>query len=83
VSGIGHNGQIKSFVDRIERLMDEKDGLANDIRDVFTEAKDSDLDVKVLRRVIRERAKDQAARRTENETFDTYWAALNGMSDLA
>ena len=39
------------------------------------------LDVKVLRRVIRERAKDQVARRAENETFDAYWTALN-MGDL-
>ena len=82
MSGIGHNGQIKSFVERIERLSDEKDGLAQDIRDVYTEAKESDLDVKVLRRVIRERAKDQAKRRSEEETFDEYWAAL-GMANLA
>ncbi len=82
MSGIGHNGQIKSFVERIERWADDRDGLAQDIRDVYKEAKDSGLDVKVLRRVIRERAKDQAVRRAEDEKFDEYWVAL-GMADLA
>jgi uncharacterized protein (UPF0335 family) len=82
MSGIGHNGHLKSYVERIERLMDEKDGLARDIRDVFAEAKDLDIDVKILRRVIRERAKDQAARRAEEAKFEEYWVLL-GVGDLA
>jgi uncharacterized protein (UPF0335 family) len=80
LSEIGHNGQLKSFVERIESLEAEKKALATDIRDVYAEAKD-DLDVKVLRRVIRERAKDQTARKIEEVVFAEYWALLN-MGDL-
>jgi uncharacterized protein (UPF0335 family) len=78
MSEVGHNGMVKSFV---ERLADECDGLKQDIRDVYAEAKESDLDVKALRRVIRERAKDQFKRKAEDEKFDEYWVAL-GMADL-
>jgi uncharacterized protein (UPF0335 family) len=62
---IGHNStpgastdELKSYVDRIERLAEEKAGIAEDIRSVYGEAKDKGVDVKALRAVIKRRAQD-------------------------
>jgi uncharacterized protein (UPF0335 family) len=69
-------GQLKSFVERIERLEEEKKGLADDIRDVFAEAKGQGFDTKVLRQVIRLRKKDTAERQEEEALLDLYMHAL-------
>jgi uncharacterized protein (UPF0335 family) len=62
---IGHNStpsvstdELKSYVDRIERLSEEKANIAEDIRSVYAEAKAKDVDVKALRAVIKRRAQD-------------------------
>jgi uncharacterized protein (UPF0335 family) len=71
--------KLKSYVDRIERLMEERDGILADIRDIYTEAKGHDVVPKVLRKVIvRRRAKDKAALLLEDDLLDTYLAALDG-----
>lgn len=86
MTGIGHNsvagGQLKSFIERIERLTEEKKELADDIRDVFAEAKGSGFDTKIMRRAIRERKMDKAVRDEGEALFDLYWHAL-GMADIA
>ena len=75
---VGHNssGNVKSIVERIERLTDERSVISLDIREVYKEAKSNGFDTKALRRVIRERAKDQNKRREENALFEAYAAAL-------
>lgn len=69
-------GQLKSFVERIERLEEEKKGIADDIRDVFAEAKAQGFDTKIMRQVIRLRKKDSAERQEEEALLDLYMHAL-------
>ncbi len=70
------HAQLKSVVERIERLEEEKAALAGDIKDVFNEAKANGFDVKALRKVIRLRKQDASARREEEAILATYMAAL-------
>jgi len=69
-------GQLKSFVERIERLEEEKKGISDDIRDVFAEAKGQGFDTKVMRQVIRLRKKEPAERQEEEALLDLYMHAL-------
>jgi uncharacterized protein (UPF0335 family) len=69
-------GALKSFVERIERLEEEKKTLGDDIKDVYAEAKANGFDVAILRQVIKLRKQD-ADERSEQETLlDLYLAAL-------
>ncbi len=73
-------GQLRSFIERIERLEEEKKGIADDIRDVFAEAKGNGFDTKVMRQVIRLRKKDVAERQEEEALLDLYLHALGMLS---
>lgn len=75
--------QLKSFVERIERLEEEKKGIADDIRDVFAEAKGQGFDTKVMRQVIRLRKKDVAERQEEEALLDLYLHALGMAPETA
>jgi uncharacterized protein (UPF0335 family) len=68
--------QLKSFVERIERLEEEKAALAGDIRDVYSEAKGNGFDTKIMRKVISLRKKDFAEREEEEAVLDLYLKAL-------
>jgi uncharacterized protein (UPF0335 family) len=68
--------QLKSIVERIERLEEEKAGIASDIRDIFAEAKGNGYDVKTLRKVIVLRKQDAAERDEQEHLLDTYKRAL-------
>jgi uncharacterized protein (UPF0335 family) len=70
---------LKAFVERVERLEEEKKALADDIRDVYAEAKANGLDVKALRAIVRLRKQDADERREHEAILDTYMHAL-GMS---
>ena len=69
-------GQLRSFIERIERLEEEKKALSDDIRDVFAEAKGNGFDTKVMRQVIRLRKKEPAERQEEEAVLDLYMQAL-------
>jgi len=69
-------GQLRSFIERIERLEEEKKGISDDIRDVFAEAKGNGFDVKVMRQVIRLRKKEPSERQEEEAILDLYMHAL-------
>ncbi len=69
-------GQLRSFIERIERLEEEKKTIADDIKEVFAEAKGTGFDVKAMRTLIRLRKKDQAERQEEEAILDLYMAAL-------
>jgi uncharacterized protein (UPF0335 family) len=75
-AGTAASKQLKSFVERIERLEEEKKGIADDIRDVFAEAKGQGFDTKIMRQVIRLRKKDTAERQEEEALLDLYLHAL-------
>ena len=68
--------QLKAIVERVERLEEEKKAIADDIRDVFAEAKGNGFDVKALRTVIRLRKQDKQEREEQEAILDTYLQAL-------
>ena len=73
--------QLKAFVERIERLEEEKKATADDIRDVYAEARGTGFDVKALRTIVKMRKQDADERREQEEVVDTYLHAL-GMLPL-
>lgn len=68
--------QLRSLVERIERLEEEKKSIADDIKDVYGEAKANGYDTKVLRKVIAIRKQDQNVRLEQEAVLDTYLHAL-------
>ena len=72
--------QLKVFVERIERLEEEKKATSDDIRDVYAEAKGTGFDTKALRTIVRLRKLDMDERREQQEVLDTYLHAL-GMAN--
>jgi uncharacterized protein (UPF0335 family) len=68
--------QLKSLVERIERLEEEKTALVADIREVYSEAKGFGFDIKVMRQVVRLRKLDRADRQEQEAVLDLYLAAL-------
>lgn len=68
--------QLKAIVERIERLEEEKKTIADDIRDVFAEAKGNGFDVKALRTIIRMRKMDANERAEQETILETYLQAL-------
>jgi len=69
-------GQLRAFIERIERLEEEKKTIADDIKEVYAEAKGTGFDTKAVRTIIRLRKKDQAERQEEDAILDLYMAAL-------
>lgn len=80
MSEIGSNSiaaeKLKSIIDRAERLLDEKKGIADDIRDVFAEAKSAGLDPKTIRAIIKLRALDAATRDEQDAILHAYMRAI-------
>ena len=69
-------GQLKSIIERIERLEQEKSEIAEQIKEVFAEAKCNGFDVKILRKVVRIRKQDRAKRLEEEAILDLYLSAM-------
>lgn len=90
-SEIGHNSgetvggiageALQQYVDRIERLEEEKKALAEDIKQVYAESKACGFDDKILRKIIAIRKKDRDAYKEEKEILSLYGRAL-GMTDI-
>ena len=70
------NNQLKSIIERIERLEEERKALADDIKDVLTEAKSNGYEPKIIRKVIALRKMDPAEREQLQLMIETYMAAL-------
>ena len=68
--------RLRSFLERVERLEEEKKGLADDIKDVYAEAKGEGYETKVLRQIIRLRKMDKADRQEQEALLDLYLSAL-------
>lgn len=68
--------QLKSFIERVERLEEEKKAIADDIKDVFAEAKANGFDVKALRAILKIRKEDVDERREHEAIVDLYLQAL-------
>lgn len=76
VFGGNASAQLTSVVERIERLEEEKRELADDIKEVYAEAKSNGFDTATIRKAIRIRAMDPAKRAEAEAMLDTYLAAL-------
>lgn len=68
--------ELRQFIERIERLEEEKSTLQGDIKEVYEEAKDRGYDTKAIRSIVRLRKKDPDERQEEEAILDTYRAAL-------
>jgi uncharacterized protein (UPF0335 family) len=68
--------QLKAFVERVERLEEEKKAIADDIKDVYAEAKGNGFDVKALRTIVRMRKQDTDERKEHEAILDVYLQAL-------
>jgi uncharacterized protein (UPF0335 family) len=82
----GHNSgitgeRLKSFIERVERLEEEKAALAADIKDVYAEAKSAGFDVKIMRQVVRIRKQDPQDRREQEKLLELYMSALGMLAD--
>lgn len=75
VGGIGAE-QLRSYIERIERLEEEKAALAADIREVYAEAKGNGFETKVMRQVVKLRKMDSSDRQEQEELLDLYKRAL-------
>jgi uncharacterized protein (UPF0335 family) len=69
-------GQLKSLIERVERLEEEKGALAADIREVYSEAKGHGFDTKIMRQVVRLRRLETSERQEQEAVLDLYLAAL-------
>jgi uncharacterized protein (UPF0335 family) len=72
-------GRLKSFIERIERLEEDKAAIAADMKEVFAEAKGEGFDTKIMRKVVRLRKQDKAKRMEEEAILDLYLSAIGGL----
>ena len=75
VGGIAGD-RLKSFIERIERLEEEKKGIADDVKDVYAEAKSNGYDTKTMRAIVRLRKMETHARQEADALLETYRQAL-------
>ncbi len=70
--------QLRGFIDRIERLEEEKKGIAEDIKEVYAQAKSVGFDTKIMRKVITLRKMDTQDRQEQETLIDVYMHAIDG-----
>jgi uncharacterized protein (UPF0335 family) len=75
-SNMVDGGRLRSFVERIEKLEEEKRAIADDIKDVYAESKGVGYDAKVIRKIVSMRKQDKHKRKEEEEILDLYLSAL-------
>lgn len=81
-AGLGHNSggvsgdRLKSFIERVERLTEEKTAISEDIKDCYGEAKATGFDVKIMRKIVSLRKTSLEARREASELLEVYAAAI-------
>ena len=69
--------QLRLFIERIERLEEDKSHIQGDLKDVYAEAKGEGFDVKVMRKVVRRRKQDRAKLQEEESLIELYEAGIN------
>jgi uncharacterized protein (UPF0335 family) len=73
---------LKQYIERLERLEEEKTAMLADIRDVFAEAKGHGFDIKIMRQVLKQRKMDRAKREEEEALLEIYKRALGMVPDF-
>ena len=79
MSAAGHNSaddRLRLLIERVERLEEEKKGIADDIKDVYAEAKATGYDAKIMRKIVALRKMDADKRREQEAVLDLYKSAL-------
>lgn len=81
---IGDNAgsRLMGFVERIERLEEERKGLGDDVKDIYAEAKGIGFDTKIIRKVINRRKMTKDKRQEEDHLLDTYECALENLNNM-
>lgn len=79
VSGVSGT-RLKSFIERVERLEEEKKAISEDVRDVYAEAKGTGFDPRVMRKIVSLRKTNLEKRREEQELLELYMSAI-GMAE--
>lgn len=74
--------QLKAYIERVEKLEEDKKAIADDIKDVYAEAKANGFDVKALRSIVKMRKQDADERREQEAILETYLHALGMLADL-
>ena len=77
--GATAQGKLKSLIERIERLEEDKAAVATDLKEVYAEAKGEGFDTKIIRKVIRLRKADAAKRSEEEALIELYITAIGGL----
>jgi uncharacterized protein (UPF0335 family) len=77
--GATAQGKLKSIIERIERLEEDKVAVSSDLKEVYAEAKGEGFDTKIIRKVIRLRKQDSAQRQEEEALIDLYISAIGGL----
>ncbi|HEY5288758.1 MAG TPA: DUF2312 domain-containing protein [Caulobacteraceae bacterium] len=77
--GASAQGKLKSLIERIERLEEDRKAVGADLKEVYGEAKGEGFDAKILRKVVRLRALDSAKRQEEEALIDLYISAIGGL----
>ena len=72
-------GKLKSLIERIERLEEDKAAVASDLKEVYDEAKGEGFDTKIIRKVVRLRKQDTAKRAEEEALIELYISAIGGL----
>ena len=72
-------GKLKSLIERIERLEEDKASVAGDLKEVYAEAKGEGFDTKIIRKVVRLRKADAAKRSEEEALIELYLTAIGGL----
>lgn len=70
------NGQLRAFIERIERMEEEKSAISADIKEIYAEAKGNGYDTKILRRVVNIRKQDANERMEQEAILELYMSAL-------
>jgi uncharacterized protein (UPF0335 family) len=76
--GATAQGKLRSLIERIERLEEDKAAVAGDLKEVYAEAKGEGFDTKILRKVVRLRKTDLAKRQEEEALIELYLSAVGG-----
>lgn len=71
--------KLRSIIERIERLEEDKAAVANDLKEVYAEAKGEGFDTKIVRKVVRLRKQDTAKRQEEEALIDLYLTSIGGL----
>lgn len=74
--------QLQSIVERVERLEEEKKGIADDIKDIYAEAKANGFETKAIRQIVRDRKLEKTERDEFEAILDTYRAALGMLPEF-